>query len=151
MVGESAETKEALLALIDTNVIIEGAIHLKNAVESPEAKVWSAFLEGKLKMALSRTLLYEVTRVAKRLAGKDFASKLRSQILDRASIVQDVEFREQALQLRGQVPDEDLMHAALAIATKVRYVISNNREFLRSLRGEFECLTPKSFVQAVRL
>lgn len=149
--AERGAKEKPPIVLIDTNVIIEGAIHLQKEVDSPEAKVWSAFLGGRLKMTLSEMLLLEVTAVARRLVSKDFASKLRSQVLSRTDVIPNAKLEAHISRFRRVVPDEDVVHAALASASKVQYVISNNREFLRSLRGEFRCLTPKSFVEIVHL
>ena len=148
--GERSAEKPQVV-LIDTNVIVEGAINLASSVDSPETRVWSAFVEGKLKAAFSDVLLSEVIAVARRLSGKDFASKLRSQILDKAEIVPKWRLAPYISRLSGEVPKEDIVHAALATAVRATYVISNNREFLRSLKGEFECVTPKSFVEIVHL
>lgn len=137
------------VVLIDTNVIIEGAINLARDVKNPEAMIWSAFLEGKLRAAFSETLLLEILTVARRLMGKDFASKLRSQILSKAEILPTAEIAPWASQFLGLVPEEDIAHAALAAAVVAEYVISNNKDFLRSLKGKlgFKCVTPRSFVR----
>ena len=147
MAERSAE--EPQIALIDTNVIIEGAISLANNVDSSESRIWSAFLQGRLKAAFSDVLLLEVVAVARRLIGKDFASKLRSQILAKSKVITKEELVPYILQF-SEVPKEDIMHAALAVSVKAKYIISNNREFLCSLKGEFRCVTPKSFVETVR-
>lgn len=139
------------IVLIDTNVIIEGAIHRANDVDSPEARVWFAFLQGRLKAAFSDVLLSEVVVVARRLMGKDFASGLRSQILSKGKVLSKEELISYVTQLSGKVPKEDISHAALATAVRAEYIISNNREFLRSLDDKFRCVTPKSFVEMVHL
>jgi len=51
------------LVLMDTNVIIEGAISLARGVKSPEASIWLAFLEGRLMAAFSETLLLKSSRL----------------------------------------------------------------------------------------
>jgi predicted nucleic acid-binding protein len=142
---------EPQIVLIGTNVIIEGAINLANNVDNPEARIWSAFLQGRLKAAFSDVLLSEAIAVARRLMGKDFASRLRSQILDKANVLPKGELAPYIPQLSGKVPKEDIAHAALATAVNAKYIISNNREFLRSLKGKFKCVAPKSFVEMVRL
>ena len=129
--------KKPQIVLIDTNVIIEGAINLTKNVDSPEARIWSAFLQGRLKAAFSDVLLFEVVAVARRLMGKDFASKLRSQILSKVEVLSKGELSQYISQLSGEVPKEDTIHAALATAVNAEYIISNNREFLRSLRAKF--------------
>ena len=149
MVEGSAE--EPQIVLIDTNVIIEGAINLANNVDSPEAMIWSAFLRGRLKAAFSDVLLSEALTVARRLMGKDFTSKLRSQILSKAEVLPNEKLAPYISQLSGGVPREDVVHVALAAAVGAEYIISNNREFLRSLMGKFRCITPKSFAETVRL
>lgn len=150
MVEESSKER---VVLIDTNVIVGGAIDLVNTVDSPEARIWSAFLGGRLKAAFSEVLLSEAITVSRRLMGKDFSSKLRSQILARIELVPRAELVPYISRFSRTVPREDLVHAALAAATGVEHVISNNRKFLRSLRGEFKfkCVTPKSFVKIARL
>jgi len=149
MAERSAEKPQ--IVLIDTNVVIGGAINLANNVDSPEARIWSAFLRGRLKAAFSDVLLLEVVAVARRLMGKDFASKLRSQILSKVEVLPKGELAPYIPQLSGKVPKEDIAHAALATAVKAKYIISNNREFLRSLKGKFRCVTPKSFVEMTDL
>ena len=139
------------IVLIDTNVIIEGAIGLANNVDSSETRVWSALLRGELKAAFSDVLLAEVVVVARRLMGKDFASKLRSQILGKAEALPKGRLSSHVSQFSGRVPKEDVAHAALAAAVGGKYIISNNREFLRSLKGRFRYVTPKSFVATVHL
>lgn len=144
--------KEQEIVLIDTNVIVKGAIDFARNVESPEGKVWLAFLRGKLKVVFSDKLFSEAVTVARRLMGKDFASKLRFQILKRSEVTPSSELAPYIPQFAKRVPSEDVVHAALASAMGARYVISNNRKFLRSLEAEsgVKCLTPKSFVEAFR-
>jgi len=142
--------EEPQIVLIDTNVVIEGAINLASNVDSPEARIWSAFLQGRLKAAFSDVLLFEVVAVARRLMGKDFASKLRSQIISKAEVISKGELASHISQL-SEVPKEDIAHAALATAAKAKYIISHNREFLRSLNGKFRCVTPKSFVEIIHV
>lgn len=143
-------SEEPKIVLIDTNVIIEGAINLANNIDTPEARIWSAFLRGRLRTAFSDALLSEVVAVARRLVGKDFASGLRSQILGKAEVLPKEELAPYISQL-SEVPEEDIVHAALATAVKAEYIISNNREFLRSLKGKFRCMAPKSFVKTIKL
>lgn len=149
MAEKSAERPQ--IVLVDTNVIIEGAIDLASNVDSPEARIWSAFLQGRLKAAFSDMLLFEAVAVARRLRGKDFASKLRSQIIGKVKIISKEELVPYISQFSEKVPKEDIAHAALPTAADAKYIISNNREFLRSLRGKFRCVMPKSFVELVHL
>lgn len=151
--GRAEGQKTPPVALVDTNVIIEGAINLEHGTDSPESKIWSAFLEDKFRMVLSEPLLLEVVGVARRLMGKDFASKLRSQISSRCEVVPNAKLKVHAAKFVGSVPDEDVVHAALGVASGAEYLVSNNKEFLRSLKGKFKfrCLTPKSFVERARL
>jgi len=102
-----------------------------------------------LRPAFSDALLLETFTIARRLMGKDFASKLRSQILSRAEIMPAAEIAPHVSQFSSLVPEEDIAHAALAAAAGAKYVISNNKEFLRSLKGKlgFKCVTPKSFIK----
>jgi predicted nucleic acid-binding protein len=106
-----------------------------------------------LKAAFSDRLLSEIVTVARRLMGKDFASKLRSQISQRSEIVSNAELLPHIWQFMKKVPTEDIVHAALAAATGADYIVSNNREFLRSLdaKSGFKCVTPKSFVEMFHL
>lgn len=147
MAEKSAE--KLPVVLLDTNVVIEGAINLGANIRNSEAMIWLAFLEGKLRAAFSETLLLETLTVARRLMGKDFASKLRSQILSKAEILPAAEITPHVSQFSGLVPEEDIAHAALAAAVGAEYVISNNKDFLRSLGGKlgFKCVTPKSFIK----
>ena len=149
MAERSAKGQE--IVLIDTNVIVKGAIDLAGNVESPEARIWLAFLQGRLKAAFSDRLFSEVLTVARRLMGKDFASKLRSQVLGRTEVISKEELTPYISRLLREVPKEDLTHAALAAAVDAKYVVSNNREFLRSLKDKFKCVTPKSFVETAHL
>ncbi len=145
-------TEGPKIALIDTNVIITGAIDFAGNVESAEARIWSAFLQGKLKVAFSDRLFSEVLAVARRLMGKDFASKLRSQIIGKVEVISKGELAPYIPKFLGRVPREDVVHAALAVAVGAKYIVSNNRKFLRSLGAEsgLKCLTPESFVEAFR-
>ena len=151
MVERSAEGPK--IVLIDTNVIVKGAIDFTNNIEGPEAKMWFAFLQGGLKAAFSDRLLSEVVTVARRLMGKDFASKLRSQILQKSEIVPNAKLLPHVSQFVKEVPTEDIVHAALASVTGAKYVVSNNRKFLCSLetKSGFKCMTPESFVKTFRL
>jgi hypothetical protein len=81
--------------------------------------------------------------------GKDFASKLRSQILSKAEVLSAAEITPYVSQFSGLVPEENIAHAALAAAVGAEYVISNNKDFLRSLGGKlgFKCVTPKLFIK----
>ena len=143
--------EEPQIIFIDTNVIIEGAINLANNVDSPEARIWSAFLQGRLKAAFSDVLLFEVVAVARWLRGKDFASKLRSQIIGKAEVISKEKLVPYISRESREIPKEDSLHVALAVAVDAKYIISNNREFLRSLKGKFRCMTPKSFMEIVHL
>ena len=69
--------------------------------------------------------------------------------MSKARILPAAEVIPHASQFLGSIPDEDIAHAALAAAVGAEYVISNNKEFLRSLKGKlgFKCVTPKSFIK----
>lgn len=138
------------IVLIDTNVIVKGAIDLAGNVESAERKIWLAFLRGRVKVAFSDELLSEVLTVTQRLMGKDFASKLRSQIIRNVEVISKEELLPHISRF-PKVPREDVIHAALASAANAKYIISNNREFLRSLKDRFKCATPEEFVRVFHL
>ncbi len=141
------------VVLADTNVIIAGIIAMASDLDTPEARIWSAYLQGKLKLVFSEALLLEVVAVSRRLVNKDFASKLRFQVLKRSRVTPNSKLAPYVTRFMKKVPVEDVVHAALASATGASYVISNNRKFLRSLGVEsgFKCVTPKFFVEAFRL
>jgi predicted nucleic acid-binding protein len=141
---------------LDTNVYIVGAQDLNTA----EGKIllWLGFeekTEDAAEVVLSKELIMQILRVAKRLRGKDWAGSLISRIWQKFKIVY-VLVEESALseEVKAFVPREDVGVYLTAKQGKADFFISSNYELIRSAAvktRDFQCLTPEEFVRRISL
>jgi predicted nucleic acid-binding protein len=134
----------------DTNIYIFGAIDL----DSDENKILS-FLrnsEQQPKVIFSQELIDQILRVGKRLQNKDWSSSLLARIWQQLQVdfifVDDQDI--QAIADAGIIPREDAGVYLTAKQGKAECFVSRNYKLIRALveqTEEFECLTPKEFLQ----
>jgi predicted nucleic acid-binding protein len=138
---------------LDTNVYIIGAADR----HSDEGLIldWLGFWQktsGNVEVIISRELLEQVSRVAKRLRNKDWSGELVGRIWQNFD-VHHVFLDEQAfthLEEQAVIPREDIGVYLTAQTGQAQYFISANHRLIRSLvqeTQEFACLTPSEFVQ----
>lgn len=142
-----------LKCLIDTNILLIGALDLAEDKSSDEAKIIKLTIDGKIRPIITLQLLNEYHEAAKRLMDKDFAGWLRYLIVDvsKPTFVPDDVCKELETKFDGLIPKEDLRHFVSCVIAEADYLISNNRDFLKSSKNNyFECLTPKEFLKKVR-
>lgn len=142
-----------LKCLIDTNILLAGALDLSESINSDEAKIIQLLVNGKIRPIITMQLLNEYHEAAKRLMDKDFASWLRYLILEvsKPIFVPDDLCKELEPKFSGLIPKEDLRHFVSCVVAEADYLVSNNREFLKkSENSYFECLTPKEFLRKVK-
>lgn len=140
--------------LIDTNIILIGAFDLAERKDSDEAKIIQFLINGRIKPIMTLQLLNEYHEAAKRFIDKDFAGWLRYLIIDvcKPVFISDDLCKELEQKFKGLIPREDLRHFVSCIIAEADYLISNNREFLKSSKNNsFECLEPKEFLKKVKL
>jgi predicted nucleic acid-binding protein len=139
--------------LIDTNVVLLGALDTTSGKFSDESKIIDLIVERQIIPVLSLRLLNEYHDAAKRLMGKDFAGWLRHLILDvsKPVFVSDDLCKELEPKFSGLIPKEDLRHFVSCVIAEADYLISNNREFLKKSKNSyFDCLTPKEFLKKAK-
>ena len=142
-----------LKCLIDTNILLTGALDLALDTASDEAHVIKLLIDGKIRPIITIHLLNEYHEVAKRLMDKDFASWLRYLIVDvsKPIFISDDICKELEPKFNGIIPKEDLRHFVSCVIAEADYLVSNNREFLKKSKNNyFECLTPKEFLRKVK-
>ena len=142
-----------LKCLIDTNIILTGALDLALDTASDEAQVIKLLIDGKIRPIITMQLLNEYHEAAKRLMDKDFASWLRYLIMDvsKPIFISDDICKELEPKFNGIIPKEDLRHFVSCVIAEADYLVSNNREFLKKSKNNyFECLTPKEFLRKVK-
>lgn len=139
-----------LKCLIDTNIILVGALGLAEGISSSEAEVIQLMIHGNIRPIITLQLLNEYHEAAKRLIDKDFAGWLRYLIVDvsKPVFISDEVCKELEPKFSSILPKEDLRHFVSCILAEADYLISNNREFLKmSKNNYFECLTPNEFLK----
>ena len=139
-----------LKCLIDTNVILIGALDLANDSLSNEAKIIKLVIDGKIRPIMTLGLLNEYHEAAKRLIDKDFASWLRYLIVGVAKpiFISDEICKELEPKFANIIPKEDVRHFVSCILAEADYLISNNRDFLKKSKNNyFFSLTPEEFLK----
>jgi predicted nucleic acid-binding protein len=138
---------------LDTNIYIVGAADN----QSYEGLIleWLGFWQQNasgVEVVISQELLEQIARVAKRLQNKDWAGELIGRVWQNLKI-HYVFLEDQALtELEKQaiIPREDISVYLTAKVGEAECFVSANHVLIRSLvkdTQEFECLTPKMFVQ----
>ena len=138
-----------LKCLVDTNVLLIGALDLTEDRDSDESRVIQLLVDGKIRPIMTIQLLNEYHEAAKRLMDKDFASWLRYLILDvsKPIFISDDVCKELEPKFSGLIPKEDLRYFVSCVVAEADFLISNNREFLKKSKNSyFKCLTPKEFM-----
>ncbi len=141
---------------LDTNVYIVGAA----IDESPEAKIlnWVGFgadptdIERRVEVILSDALIEQITRVARRIRGKDWSGEILAEIwqgMNVRFVVLDLEEVGQ-LESQGVIPREDVTVYLSAKVGRAAVFVSANHKLVRILAerlGDFLCCTPSEFVE----
>jgi predicted nucleic acid-binding protein len=137
---------------LDTNVFIIGAA----LPDSPEAQIlrWAGFgmpQPGPVEIAVSQELFEQILRVGRRLKGKDWGSEIVGRIWHDMTFVYVLiaPHELEAIQKAGRIPREDIGVYLTARNAQAQCFVSSNHELIRSLAGEsgeFECLSPQTFV-----
>ena len=138
--------------LVDTNVLIIGALDLAINKDSPEKKILELLVERKLKLVYSSKLLEEYCRIALKLKDKQFSSWIRYLIITLDSnFVSDNEIEQIKDNFKDKLPKEDLVHFLACVLGGVDYLISNNREFLKKAQNNsFSCMLPSQFLEELK-
>jgi hypothetical protein len=129
-------TKIPQIIFLDTNVYLIGAVD----IESTEGQIlqwlgWDFPGNYECEVVISKELIDQISRVAKRLKNKDLGGEIIGRIW-------------QNFKVRYVQVDD----SALAI-TEAQCFVSANHKLIRILAqktGEFECLTPLEFIYRVR-
>lgn len=143
-------------ALIDTNVYIVSALDLARDIESDEVKIIKAAIDQKFRVVITKELQEQILRVAKRVGGKDFASRLVALIWSEIKpiFIPQTYYRCLMKIYVDKIPRKDLAIFTAALAANVDYLISENRDFIRKsaeAQKVFKCLTPEEFVNKIKL
>jgi predicted nucleic acid-binding protein len=135
----------------DTNIYIFAALDL----DSEESKILSLLeinSNWQTKVIFSQELIDQILRVGKRLQNKDWSSSLLAKLWQQLQIdfifVDDQDV--QAIADAGIIPREDAGVYLTAKQGKAECFVSRNYKLIRALveqTEEFECLTPKEFLQ----
>lgn len=140
-------------ALIDTNVLLIGAVNLASEEETAEATIVLNLLEGKIKMVTSLKQIEELALASRRVLGRDFAGWIRYLILTQIEllIVHEPSYTEIEREYYNRIPEEDLTHFAVAVAGKADYLVSENHEFLRKAAEckRIKCVTSVEFIAEI--
>ena len=128
-----------LKCLIDTNILLTGALDLALDTASDEAQIIKMLIDGKIRPIITLQLLNEYHEAAKRLMDKDFASWLRYLIVDvsKPIFVSDDICKELEPKFNGLIPKEDLRHFVSCVIAEADYLVSNNREFLKKSKNNY--------------
>jgi len=131
---------------VDTNVYIVGA----TLPGCPEEVILGWLNQSRIEVIISRELIEQVSRVARRLQGKDWSGEVLSLLwgLNIVYVEPDDEAARQSAAQNG-IPREDIELYLAARAGQAQCFVSANHELVRALAertGEFECLTPEEFV-----
>lgn len=135
----------------DTNIYIFAAFDL----DSEESKILSLLeinSNRQTKVIFSQELIDQILRVGKRLQNKDWSSSLLEKLWRQLQVdfifVDDQDI--QAIADAGIIPREDAGVYLTAKQGKAECFVSRNYKLIRALveqTEEFECLTPKEFLQ----
>jgi predicted nucleic acid-binding protein len=137
---------------LDTNVFIIGAA----LVDSPEAAIldWAGFDSQRgadVVILVSDALFQQISRVARRLHGKDWAGEIIGRIWRNMTVdyvpLRDAEIRK--LEISQTVPREDISVYLTALNGHADCFVSTNHELVKNIAdqsGAFQCLTPIQFV-----
>ena len=147
MADESARLPRRVL--LDTNIFIVGYGPRTSAEESILSFLSAHRAETTL--LLSNEILNQVSRVAKRVKGKDWAGLLLSYFWRDFNV--DVVNLEDAGDLLGQykdrIPSKDLLVFLTGLVGQADCFITRNHALLKAALGQhppFECLTPEEFL-----
>jgi predicted nucleic acid-binding protein len=139
------------LIFLDTNVYLIGAVDL----ESNEGQIlqWLGWeiTANECEVVISKELIEQISRVAKRLKNKDWAGEIIGRIWQNLK-VRYVQIDNSALatiEAQGIIPREDVGVYLTAKEGQAQCFVSANHKLIRILvqqTGEFECLTPSEFL-----
>lgn len=140
------------LIFLDTNVYIIGAIQ----PESPENMIlqwlgWEVPNNNPVAVVISKELIDQIARVAKRLKNKDWSGEIIGRIWNNLNVcyVQVDDSQLAKIEALGIIPREDVGVYLTAKLGQSQCFISANHKLIKVLvqkTAEFECLTPSEFV-----
>ncbi len=146
-------TESPSRVFLDTNVYIIGAA----LSDSPEARIlrWTGYGQkapGPVTVIVSQPLFAQISRVGKRLHGKDWGGEIIGHLWQDLQLNHVlIDSTEQlALEATGVIPREDVSIYLSARNGAVDCFVSANHELIKMIvknTGEFECLTPEAFVR----
>ncbi len=130
---------------LDTNVYIVGAA----LADSPEEAILIWLNESKTEVIVSKELIEQIARVARRIRGKDWCGEVLS-LLWGFEVVYIIvnDDNIQKVEAIG-IPREDVELYLAAKLGKTQTFVSANHELIRALAdktGNFESLTPEAFL-----
>jgi predicted nucleic acid-binding protein len=149
-------TKIPQIIFLDTNVYLIGAVD----IESTEGQIlqwlgWDFPGNYECEVVISKELIDQISRVAKRLKNKDLGGEIIGRIWQNFK-VRYVQVDDSALAIteaQGIIPREDAGVYLTAKEGQAQCFVSANHKLIRILAqktGEFECLTPLEFIYRVR-
>ena len=139
--------------VIDTNVYIVAALDLAEGVNSAEVKTIKA-AGKKFKVVICKEILEQIMRVAKRVGDKDLGSRIIAALWTDTSPVFVEVYDEVVKAYEDKIPRKDLAVFAAGLIAKADYLVSVDREFLKSAKNAqnvFKCVTPEEFVEILKL
>ena len=142
--------------LIDTNVYVIAALDLARNFESSEVKVIKAAINRKFRVVITKEIQEQILRVAKRVGGKDFASRLVALIWSEIKpiFIPQTYYKTLMRIYEDKIPRKDLAIFTAALVADVDYLISENRELLKKsaeVQDIFDCLTSEEFIDKINL
>ncbi len=142
--------------LIDTNVYVIAALDLARNFESAEVKVIKAAINQKFRVVITKEIQEQILRVAKRVGGKDFASRLVALIWSEIKpiFIPQTYYKTLMRIYEDKIPRKDLAIFTAALVADVDYLISENRELLKKsaeVQDIFDCLTSEEFIDKINL
>ncbi|MEI6716092.1 MAG: putative toxin-antitoxin system toxin component, PIN family [Verrucomicrobiota bacterium] len=133
-----------MVVCIDTNVILKAF-----ARGSSFAPLFLAVGSGKLRIALSTSILLEYEEISQRTGGADFASKVMNFLSLVSQVHGTVLFAEPSFQFRiiHEDPDDNKF-TDCAITADAEYVITEDADFLplRTAGYKPQPITPTEFI-----
>lgn len=139
--------------VIDANVYIVAALDLAKGADSAEVRMIKA-AGKKFRIVICKEILEQIMRVAKRVGDKDLGSRLIAALWTDTSPVFVEVYDEVVKAYDNKIPRKDLAIFAAGLIAKAEYLVSVDREFLKSAKNAqnmFKCVTPGEFVEVLKL
>ena len=139
--------------VIDANVYIVAALDLAKGADSAEVRMIKA-AGKKFRIVICKEILEQIMRVAKRVGDKDLGSRLIAALWTDTSPVFVEVYDEVVKAYDNKISRKDLAIFAAGLIAKAEYLVSVDREFLKSAKNAqnmFKCVTPGEFVEVLKL